>query len=142
MPVLTGGVEAPEYPGDHFHYALTRILAAGRAHGLQVIDGPYLRIRDLDGLRAYCQRTRILGFDGKWTLHPDQVAIVNEAFSPTQEQYDRACAVLDALARSATDQGLGAVRFGDEMIDEASRKMAATVVAKGDRVGLSRSVGD
>jgi citrate lyase subunit beta/citryl-CoA lyase len=141
MPVLTGGVEAPEYPGDHFHYALTRILAAGRAHGLQVIDGPYLRIRDLDGLRAYCQRTRVLGFDGKWTLHPDQVAIVNEAFSPTQEQYDRACAVLDALAHSATEQGLGAVRFGDEMIDEASRKMAATMVAKGDRAGLSRSAG-
>jgi citrate lyase subunit beta/citryl-CoA lyase len=54
MPMLTAGVEIPEYPGDHFHYALTRILAAGRAHGLQVLDGPYLRIRDLDGLRHYC----------------------------------------------------------------------------------------
>jgi citrate lyase subunit beta / citryl-CoA lyase len=139
MPMLTAGVEIPEYPGDHFHYVLTRILAAGRAHGLQVIDGPYLRIRDLDGLRAYCQRARALGIDGKWTVHPDQVPIVNEAFSPTQEQFDRACAVLDALGMAAGDEGRGAVRFGDEMVDEASRKMAVKLVARGERAGLVRT---
>jgi citrate lyase subunit beta / citryl-CoA lyase len=139
MPMLTAGVEIPEYPGDHFHYVLTRILAAGRAHGLQVIDGPYLRIRDLDGLRAYCQRARALGIDGKWTVHPDQVPIVNEAFSPTQEQFDRACAVVDALGLAAGDEGRGAVRFGDEMVDEASRKMAVKLVARGERAGLVRT---
>jgi citrate lyase subunit beta/citryl-CoA lyase len=139
MPMLTAGVEIPEYPGDHFHYVLTRILAAGRAHGLQVIDGPYLRIRDLDGLRAYCQRARALGIDGKWTVHPDQVPIVNEAFSPTQEQFDRACAVVDALGMAAGDEGRGAVRFGDEMVDEASRKMAVKLVARGERAGLVRT---
>ena len=58
MPVLTGGVQIPEYPGDHFHYVFSKILMAGRANGVQVIDGPYLKIRDLDGLRDYCQRTR------------------------------------------------------------------------------------
>jgi citrate lyase subunit beta / citryl-CoA lyase len=139
MPMLTAGVEIPEYPGDHFHYVLTRIVAAGRAHGLQVVDGPYLRIRDLDGLRAYCQRAWALGVDGKWTVHPDQVPIVNEAFSPTEEQFDRACAVLDALDRAADDEGRGAVRFGDEMVDEASRKMAVKLVARGERAGLVRA---
>ena len=77
MPVLTGGVELRGYPGDHFHYAFSKILAAGRANGLQVIDGPYLKIRDLDGLRRYCERTALLGFDGKWAIHPDQVVVIN-----------------------------------------------------------------
>jgi citrate lyase subunit beta/citryl-CoA lyase len=136
MPMLTAGVEIPEYPGDHFHYALTRILAAGRAYGLQVVDGPYLRIRDLDGLRGYCGRARVLGVDGKWTVHPDQIPIVNEAFSPTQAEFDRACGVLHALDAAAGDEGRGAIRFGDEMVDEASRKIAARVVARGERAGL------
>ena len=73
MPVLTGGVQIPEYPGDHFHYVFSKILMAGRANGLQVIDGPFLKIRELDALRDYSMRTRILGYDGKWALHPDQV---------------------------------------------------------------------
>ena len=141
MPMLTAGVEIPEYPGDHFHYALTRILAAGRVRGLQVVDGPYLRIRDLEGLRDYCRRARALGVDGKWTVHPDQVPIVNDAFSPTQEEFDRACMVLDALDGAAADDARGAVRLGDEMVDEASRKMAVKVVARGERAGLVRTPG-
>src|SRR5436189_155510 len=82
MPILTAGVQIPEYPGDHFHYVFSKILMAGRANGLQVIDGPYLRIRDTDGFRDFAMRTRILGFDGKWVLHPDQVTVCNELFSP------------------------------------------------------------
>ena len=73
MPVLTGGIEVPEYPGDHFHYAFSRILMAGRANGLQVMDGPYLKVRELDALRQYALRSRMLGYDGKWALTPDQV---------------------------------------------------------------------
>jgi citrate lyase subunit beta/citryl-CoA lyase len=64
MPVLTGGVQIPEYPGDHFHYVFNKIHMAGRANGLQVIDGPFLKIRELDALRDYAMRTRILGYDG------------------------------------------------------------------------------
>jgi citrate lyase subunit beta / citryl-CoA lyase len=139
MPVLTGGVQIPEYPGDHFHYVFSKILMAGRANGLQVIDGPYLKVRDQDGLRDYCQRARTLGFDGKWTLHPDQVEVVNEVFSPTQEQFDQAWDILDAYARATDDEGKGAVMFGDEMIDEASRKMAVKFVARGERAGRTRS---
>jgi citrate lyase subunit beta/citryl-CoA lyase len=142
MPVLTGGVQIPEYPGDHFHYVFNKILMAGRANGLQVIDGPYLKIRDSDGLRDYCQRARTLGFDGKWTLHPDQVTVVNEVFSPTQEQFDRANDILEAYAQATDVEGKGAVMFGDEMIDEASRKMANKFVKRGQRAGLTRSPSD
>ena len=139
MPVLTGGVQIPEYPGDHFHYVFSKILMAGRANGLQVIDGPFLKIRDLDALREYTQRTRMLGFDGKWALHPDQVTVINELFTPTQEQFDRAWAILDAYREATEHNRTGAVMFGDEMIDEASRKMATKFVSRGDRAGMTRS---
>ena len=143
MPVLTGGVQIPEYPGDHFHYVFSKILMAGRANGLQVIDGPFLKIRELDAFRDYCQRTKVLGFDGKWSLHPDQVEILNEVFSPTQEQFDRAFDILEAYEKATTEGGegerKGAVMFGDEMIDEASRKMAIKFVSRGERAGMKRS---
>ncbi len=139
MPVLSGGVQIPEYPGDHFNYVFTRILLAGRAAGVQVIDGPYFRIRDLEGLRDYTQRVRVLGYDGKWALHPDQIAVINELFSPTLEQYERARRMLDAYAQSTGSDGRGAVLFDGEMIDEASRKMAAKFVSRGERAGLRRS---
>jgi citrate lyase subunit beta/citryl-CoA lyase len=104
-----------------------------------VIDGPYVKIRDLDGFRQYAARTQILGFDGKWSLHPDQVMVLNEVFSPTQEQFDRALAILDAYREATEGERKGAVMFGDEMIDEASRKVAVTLVARGERAGLTRS---
>ena len=143
MPVLTGGVHIPDYPGDHFHYVLSKILMAGRANGLQVIDGPFLKIREMEAFRDYCKRARTLGYDGKWALHPDQVPILNEMFSPTQEQFDRAWDILDAYEKATTAEGarLGAVMFGDEMIDEASRKMAIKFVTRGERAGLTRTRG-
>jgi citrate lyase subunit beta/citryl-CoA lyase len=146
MPVLTGGVQIPEYPGDHFHYVFSKILMAGRANGLQVIDGPYLKIRELDALREYSMRPRILGYDGKWALHPDQVAVINEVFTPTQEQFDHAIDLLDAYEKATTEGGAGerkgAVMFGDEMIDEASRKMATKFLVRGERAGMTRSAED
>lgn len=141
MPVLTGGVAIPEYPGDHFNYVFSKILMAGRANGLQVIDGPFLKVRDLDALRAFSQRTRVLGYDGKWALTPDQVGVLNEVYSPTQEQFDRAYDILDAYQKATEDDRTGALMFGDEMIDEASRKMATKFVTRGERAGLSRSAG-
>src|SRR3954454_6278974 len=142
MPILTAGVQIPEYPGDHFHYVFNKILMAGRANGLQVIDGPYLKVRDPEGFRDYCQRTRILGFDGQWALHPDQVTILKEVFSPTQEQFDRAWDILEAYKKATEGDRMGAVMFGDEMIDEASRKMVIKFVSRGERAGLSRSPSD
>src|SRR6202049_1502495 len=139
MPVLTGGVAIPEYPGDHFNYVFSKILMAGRANGLQVIDGPFLKIRELDSLREFSQRTRVLGYDGKWALTPDQVGVLNEVYSPTQEQFDKAWDILDAYQKATEDDRTGAVMFGDEMIDEASRKMATKFVTRGTRAGLPRS---
>src|SRR4051795_10445925 len=140
IPVLTGGVQIPDYPGDHFHYVFSKILMAGRANGLQVIDGPFLKIKEIDALRDYAMRTRILGYDGKWALHPDQVAVINEVFTPTQEQFDHAFDILEAYEKATTEgDRRGAVMFGDEMIDEASRKMALKFVSRGERAGMARS---
>jgi citrate lyase subunit beta/citryl-CoA lyase len=80
-----------------------------------------------------------LGYDGKWSVHPDQIGVLNELFSPTQQQFDRAAAILDAY-RAATEgaEGKGAVMLGEEMIDEASAKMARSLVARGERSGMRR----
>ena len=140
MPSLAGGLDIPEYPGDYFHYVFVKILMAGRANGLQVIDGPYVKVRDSEGFREFCRRTQILGYDGKWALHPDQVTILNEVFGTSQERFDRAKDILEAYEKATTEgDRKGAVMFGDEMIDEASRKVAKKIVMRGERAGLTRS---
>jgi citrate lyase subunit beta/citryl-CoA lyase len=135
MPALTAGLPMPGYPGDHFHHALMRILVAARNAGLQAIDGPYLKIRDLDGFREMAVRARALGFDGKWVLHPAQIDVANDVFTPSREEFERAVAVLAAHRREA-GEGRGAFMLGDEMIDEASRKMAERVAERGRAAGL------
>ena len=141
MGGLVVGEQPPGYDvGDAYHYALMRILVTARAHGLQAIDGPYLQVRDVNAFRRSAQRAAALGFDGKWVLHPDQIAAGNRVFSPSQEDYDRAETILDAYAHATSEAGgrVGAVMLDDEMIDEASRKMAAVVAAKGRAAGLVR----
>ena len=141
MKSLVVGELHPDYPGDPFHYILMRILMAARMHGQQAIDGPYLQIRDLDGFRGVARRSALLGFDGKWVLHPGQIEAANEIYSPSQEDYDHAELILDAYAHYTSDAGgkQGAVMLGDEMIDEASRKMALVVAAKGRAAGMART---
>jgi citrate lyase subunit beta/citryl-CoA lyase len=140
MPDLRGGTLIPEYPGDYFHYVFMKILMAGRANGLQVIDGPYTKVRDPEGFKEFSRRAYTLGFDGKWALHPDQVTLLNELFSPTQEDFDKALDVLAAYEEATTTgERKGAVMFGDEMIDEASRKLAAKIRMRGERNGMTHS---
>src|SRR5947208_2349643 len=140
MPSLAGGLQIPEYPGDYFHYVFVKILMAGRANGLQVIDGPYVKVRDSEGFRDFCKRTQILGYDGKWALHPDQVTILNEVFGVSQEQFDHASDILETYEKATTEgDRKGAVMFGDEMIDEASRKVAIKLVSRGERQGRTRT---
>ena len=124
--------------GDAYHYVLMRLLVAGRAFGKQVIDGPYLTIKDLDGLRLTAQRSAALGFDGKWVLHPDQIDVVNEIYSPSQVDFEHAELILDAYEYHTSQAGglRGAVMLGDQMIDEASRKMALVVSAQGRAAGM------
>ncbi|WP_052850609.1 HpcH/HpaI aldolase/citrate lyase family protein [Streptomyces avicenniae] len=141
MKSLTVGKQPPGYPADAYHYILMRILLAARTHGLQAIDGPYLLIRDAEGFDEVARRAAALGFDGKWVLHPDQIAACNAIFSPAQEDYDHAELVLDAYAYATSEAGgaRGAAMLGDEMIDEASRKMALVVAGKGRAAGLRRT---
>jgi citrate lyase subunit beta/citryl-CoA lyase len=141
MRSLAVGEQPAGYPADAFHYPLMRILVAARAHGLQAVDGPYLQVRNADGFRIAAQRSAALGFDGKWVLHPGQVAAANEAFAPSQRDYDHAEMVLDAYewSTSAAGGARGAVMLADEMIDEASRKMALRVAAAGRAAGLRRT---
>ena len=141
MKSLVVGEQPPGYPADAYHYILMRILMAARAHDLQAIDGPYLQIRNLDGYREVARRAAALGFDGKWVLHPDQIAAANEIFSPSQEDYDHAELILDAYDWYTSQAGgaRGAAMLGDEMIDEASRKMALVIAGQGRAAGLQRT---
>ena len=142
MKSLVVGEQPPGYDvGDAYHYILMRILMAARAAGVQAIDGPYLQVRDVDGFRRVAGRSAALGFDGKWVLHPDQIAAANEVYSPQQSDYDQAENILDAYAHFTSAEGgaTGAVMLGEEMIDEASRKMAVVVAAKGRSAGMTRT---
>src|SRR5204862_2406173 len=118
-----------------------QILMAARARGVQAIAGPFLQIRDVDGFRRVAERSAALGFDGKWVLHPGQVDPANEVFSPSQEDYDHAELILDAYDWATSEAGgaRGSAMLGDEMIDEASRKMALVIAAKGRAAGLQRT---
>ena len=142
MKSLVVGEQPPGYDvGDAYHYILMRILMAARAYDKQAIDGPYLQIKDLDGYTRVAQRSAALGFDGKWVLHPDQIAVANEIFSPRQDDYDHAELILDAYEwyTSAAGGARGAAMLGDEMIDEASRKMALVIAGKGRAAGMQRT---
>lgn len=142
MRTLVVGEQPEGYDtGDAYHHILMTILLTARAHGLQAIDGPYLQIRDIDGFRRAAGRTAALGFDGKWVLHPSQVDAANEIFSPRQSDYDHAELILDAYAyhTSAAGGASGAVMLGDEMIDEASAKMAVVIAEKGRAAGMKRT---
>ncbi|WP_327149872.1 HpcH/HpaI aldolase/citrate lyase family protein [Nocardia sp. NBC_01329] len=144
MRTLVVGEQPEGYDtGDAYHHILMTILLTARAHGLQAIDGPYLQIRDIDGFRRAAGRTAALGFDGKWVLHPSQVDAANEIFSPRQSDYDHAELILDAYAYHTSSAGgaRGAVMLGDEMIDEASAKMAVVIAEKGRAAGMERTTG-
>jgi citrate lyase subunit beta / citryl-CoA lyase len=129
----------PQYPGDQWHWVLSQIVTAARARGLQAIDGPYTDIADTDGYRRLCRRARLVGYDGKWVLHPAQIDVANDEFAPTQEQFDRAKRLLDAYAHATQVERRGAVMHEGQMIDEASRKIAEAVVAQGVAAGMSTS---
>ncbi|SHN33416.1 HpcH/HpaI aldolase/citrate lyase family protein [Cryptosporangium aurantiacum] len=141
MKSLVVGALHPDYPADPFHYILMKILMAARAHDKQAIDGPFLQIRDVDAFREVAKRAAMLGYDGKWVLHPGQIDAANEIFAPSQEDYDHAELILDAYEWSTSEAGgkKGSAMLGDEMIDEASRKMALVIAGKGRAAGMART---
>ena len=136
------GEQPPGYDvGDAYHHILMSILMAARANDKQAIDGPYLQIRTSTGFRRVAGRSAALGFDGKWVLHPGQIDAANEVYSPRQDDYDHAENILDAYDCFTSEAGgaRGAAMLGDEMIDEASRKMALVISGKGRAAGMGRA---
>jgi citrate lyase subunit beta/citryl-CoA lyase len=120
------------YPGHRWDYPLQRILVAARAAGVRAIDGPYADFRDLDGFRRSCQAARALGYDGKWCIHPDQVPVANEVFTPDEAEVAWAREVLAANAE-AEREGRGSFALDGQMIDAASLRMARATLARAER---------
>ncbi|KQY03272.1 citrate (pro-3S)-lyase [Mycobacterium sp. Root135] len=142
MRTLVVGEQPEGYDvGDAYHHVFMRILVAARARGINAIDGPFLKVRDVEAFRRVAGRAAALGYDGKWVLHPDQIDAGNEIFSPRQADYDHAELILEAYEWHTSRVGgaRGAVMLGDEMIDEASRKMALVVAGKGRAAGMART---
>ena len=142
MRTLEVGEQPAGYDvGDAYHHVLMRILVSARAHGVAAIDGPYLKVRDVDAFRRVAGQSAALGYDGKWVLHPDQIEAGNEIFSPRQDAYDHAELILEAYEWHTSRAGgaRGAVMLGDEMIDEASRKMALVIAGQGRAAGMQRT---
>jgi citrate lyase subunit beta/citryl-CoA lyase len=132
MPLASIGVmdEWDEvYPGHRFHYAMQRIVVAARAAGLRVLDGPVADYGDEGGLRRSCLIARSLGFDGKWCIHPAQIAVVNETFSPTDREVEWARKVVAAY-EEAKATGSGSVSVDGQMVDAASIKLARNTLGK------------
>ena len=125
--VVIGGLN-PDYPGDQWHFALSRMTVACRAYGLRPIDGPFGDFSDPDGYTAGAKRAAALGIEGKWAIHPSQIELANAVFSPMPKEVERAERILVAL-KEAEAQGKGAASLDGKMIDAASEKMAKNLLA-------------
>jgi citrate lyase subunit beta/citryl-CoA lyase len=125
--VSIGGIN-PDYPGDQWHAALSRMTVACRAYGLRAIDGPYGDFSDPKGYVAAARRAAALGLEGKWAIHPSQIALANEVFAPTKIETKRAERILLALEEAARE-GKGAAQLDGKMIDAASARMAQNIIA-------------
>ncbi|MFB6297377.1 MAG: CoA ester lyase [Salinirussus sp.] len=125
----------PEYPGHYWHYALSECNAAAKSAGLPCIDGPYSDIEDTDGYRTSAERANMLGCDGKWVIHPNQVPVANDVFAPDPEVAERARRIVDAYAE-AMAEGSGAVRVDGQLVDEATNKMAKEIVETARAAGV------
>ena len=128
-------VRSPRYPGDIWHYARSKIVVAARAAGIDAIDGPYADFHNPDGYREEATRSATMGFAGKWAIHPSQIELANEIYSPTPEEVDRA-RKLEAAYAKAEAEGLGAVTFDGVMIDAASVRMIRNVIDKANLIGM------
>jgi citrate lyase subunit beta/citryl-CoA lyase len=138
---LPGSEDGRRYPGDLWHYFLARMAVAARASGLKAVDGPFVQVRDLDGLRESARRAAALGYDGKWALNPAQAEVLNEVFSPSQADFDRAHRLIEAYHTATDAEGTGAVMLDGEMIDEASRKLAVATLERGAAAGMKPGAG-
>ncbi|MGH7933455.1 MAG: HpcH/HpaI aldolase/citrate lyase family protein [Candidatus Binataceae bacterium] len=123
------------YPGDIWHYARSKIVVAARAAGIDAVDGPFADFKNPEGYRKEAIRSSTMGFIGKWAIHPTQIDIANELYSPTKEEVDRARRLAAAYAK-AEEEGLGAITFDGAMIDAASVRIIRHVIDKADLIGM------
>ena len=130
--VSIGGLN-PDYPGDQWHFALSRMLVACRAYGLRAIDGPFGDFKDPEGFLAAARRDAALGYEGKWAIHPSQIALANDVFTPPEAEVNRARRILDALDAAARE-GKGAAQLDGKMIDAASARMAENIVRTAEAI--------
>ena len=135
--VSIGGLN-PDYPGDQWHAAISRMVVACRAYGLRAVDGPFGDFKDPDGYTAACRRGAALGIEGKWAIHPSQIALANELFTPTTAEVERARRILVAIDEAAAD-GRGAAQLDGKMIDAASARLAQNVVNTVDAIHARRT---
>jgi malyl-CoA/(S)-citramalyl-CoA lyase len=119
--------------GDQWHYPLSRIAVACRAHGLRPIDGPFGDFTDRDGYLSAARRSAVLGYEGKWAIHPSQIPLANEVFTPAPRLVERTRRIIDAM-RQAAAQGRGAVSLDGRLIDAASIRMAENLLAKLEQI--------
>ena len=131
-PDVDGGGRAAHW-GDMWHYAIARMVVSARAHGIRPIDGPFGDFSDADGYRAAARRAAILGCEGKWAIHPSQIALANEVMSPPAAEVEKARKVLAAMEQ-ARKEGKGAVSLDGRLIDIASIRQAEAMVAKADEI--------
>jgi malyl-CoA/(S)-citramalyl-CoA lyase len=124
--------------GDMWHYATARLVVAARANGLRPVDGPFGDFTDSDGFRAQGLRAAVLGCEGKWAIHPSQVGLANELFSPSAAEVDRAKRILVAMAEAAS-AGRGAVALDGRLIDLASIRQAEVLVKKAEQVAAAKA---
>lgn len=130
--VEIGGLN-PDYPGDQFHFAVSRIVAAARANGIVPMDSAYGDFNDPEGYIAAAKRAAAIGMNGKWAIHPSQIDLANQEFSPSAEEVGRARAILEALDTAAAE-GRGAVRYEGKMIDAANERMVRAILALDDQI--------
>lgn len=130
--VNIGGLN-PDYPGDQWHSALSRMIVACRAYGMRPIDGPYGDIKDPDGYILAAKRAAALGCEGKWAIHPSQIGLANDVFTPPEAEVNKAKRILEALKEAAA-QGRGAAALDGRLIDAASERMANNVVRAADAI--------
>ncbi|MBI2993233.1 MAG: CoA ester lyase [Gammaproteobacteria bacterium] len=130
--VNIGGLN-PDYPGDQWHAALVSMVTACRAFGLRAIDGPFGDFSDPEGYRSAARRAAALGYEGKWAIHPSQIALANEIMSPPEKEVTRAKRILAALEEAAK-AGKGAAQLDGKMIDAASERMARNVVRQAELI--------
>jgi malyl-CoA/(S)-citramalyl-CoA lyase len=124
------------YWADVWHYAISRMVVAARAHGLRPIDGPFGDFSDAEGFRAQANRAAVLGCEGKWAIHPSQIALANEVFGPSPEEIAKAKRILDAM-KAAQREGKGAVALDGKLIDNASIKQAEVLLGMAQRLGMA-----